>query len=255
MLAAVSHWSIWVLSLACLVNVVLGVDVEGSIVWNEVCPDIKTLHPTKVVLDGGRWKADVLRDGRFVLRDVDPGSYVFEVLARDHYFDQLRVDVTTAQPPKDGVPNTSAPAPTPTNLVVEVRPLPLGTPHNATPLPAPLPYPIKVAARQKKVYFEPKEDFSVLAMFRNNPVMLLMAGSAVMMFMMPKLLASMDPEDRKELLERQSKMMAVQNSMTNSLDVGGGLANLLGSGDAPQKPAGAAHAASPASKKGKGKKR
>jgi ER membrane protein complex subunit 7 len=38
------------------------------------------------------------------------------------------------------------------------------------------------------VYIVPKAEFSVVAMFKGNPMMLVMVGTAVLMFLMPKLL-------------------------------------------------------------------
>ncbi|KAG8936622.1 hypothetical protein FRC03_012416 [Tulasnella sp. 419] len=242
----------------------LALDVVGTIAWNDICRDVNVLKPAHVVLDSGRWKANVLRSGNFTIRDVEPGSYVLEVQARDHFFDQLRVDIV----PSDPVPTTTtlAPSATPSILTpsynVEARPIIPGTPHDIRPLPARVQYPLVLTPRAKKIYITPKQDFSIVAMFKSNPMMLMMLGSVGFMLLMPKLLSSMDPEDRKEFLERQNKMMSMQTSMKDSLDISSGFSKLLGGpdqtegtgeGDAqpPSKPSGS----SPSGKKTKGKRR
>ncbi|KIO22975.1 hypothetical protein M407DRAFT_114291 [Tulasnella calospora MUT 4182] len=223
--------------LLLLVSVVSAVDVHGSVEFNKVCLDIKALKPTRVTLDWGTYSAHVWRDGRFVLRNVEPGSYVLNVLARDHVFDQLRVDVIPKEQPeaKTDTPQTAtgitsaAPSVTPgplaplastisdPNFHIRIYPLPLGTPHYPTPSLPQLPYPIVLKPRIAKVYVEPKKDFNPIDMFRSNPIMLVMLGSVAMMFLMPKIISNMDPQDREEFLATQSKMMAMPAQLSQGI--------------------------------------
>ncbi|KIO16212.1 hypothetical protein M407DRAFT_41219, partial [Tulasnella calospora MUT 4182] len=173
------------------VSVVSAVDVHGSVEFNKVCLDIKALKPTRVTLDWGTYSAHVWRDGRFVLRNVEPGSYVLNVLARDHVFDQV------------------------SGVSVRYHCLELDrTPHYPTPSLPQLPYPIVLKPRIAKVYVEPKKDFNPIDMFRSNPIMLVMLGSVAMMFLMPKIISNMDPQDREEFLATQSKMMAMPTQLS-----------------------------------------
>ncbi|KAG8928125.1 hypothetical protein FRC01_006421 [Tulasnella sp. 417] len=259
-----------------LVSVVSAVDVHGSVEFNKVCPgphykssslnetyyltihfdihsDIKSLKPTRVTLDWGTYSAHVWRDGRFVLRNVEPGSYVLNVLARDHVFDQLRVDIVPKEKPeaKADTPQTAtgvtSAAPSVTagplaplatsisdpNFHIRIYPLPLGTPHYPTPSLPQLSYPIVLKPRSAKVYVEPKKDFNPIDMFRNNPMMLLMLGSVAMMFFTPKIIASMDPKDRDDFLAQQSKMMAMPSQISQGIS---GLAEGRSSTPASQQP-------------------
>jgi len=239
------------LLLATVVVSIAAVNVEGYIAFNDICPDIKTLNPAKVVLDTGRHSAHVWKNGKFVLYDVQPGSYVLNVLARDHVFDQFRVDVVASN---DEIAAATSPSAEPTGVdyKIQVRPYPLGTAFSAaTSLPL-LSTPLFIKPRAAKVYAEPKQDFNVINMFRGNPLMLVMLGSVAMMFMMPKMMAAMDPEERKELLERQNKMMSMHGSMAN-LDVGSSLSKLVGGGTQP--PPSPDMQAAGSSKKGKNRKR
>jgi hypothetical protein len=71
----------------------------------------------------------------------------------------------------------------PTDPLPEVHPYVLGTPFNPVS-PIILPYPITLIARSKNSYFVPRESFNVVGMFQ-NPMMLIMVFTGVMMFAMP----------------------------------------------------------------------
>jgi hypothetical protein len=71
----------------------------------------------------------------------------------------------------------------PTDSLPEVHPYVLGTPFNPVS-PIILPYPITLIARSKNSYFVPRESFNVVGMFQ-NPMMLIMVFTGVMMFAMP----------------------------------------------------------------------
>ncbi|KAG8857207.1 hypothetical protein FRB96_005881 [Tulasnella sp. 330] len=233
MLTSIQRWILLVFSGLNLALVARAIDVEGAIVYNDVCYDFYELKPTTVVLDNGLYSASVWKSGQFVFRDVEPGSYVLNVLSRDFYFDQLRVDVgqiaTEEVSTATATDNTPVPTtPTSDSPKIQVRPLPLGTPHNPTPLPPLLAYPIRLTPLKTKVYFEEKQEFSLIGMFQGNPMMLVMVGTVLMSFLMPKMLASMDPDERKELMDRQSKVMGMQSALTDQVDIGASLSKYIG---------------------------
>lgn len=87
--------------------------------------------------------------------------------------------------PTDPVPNPT----TDTSPGIDVHPYLPGTPHNP-PVPPRLAYPIKLNPLKKKIYYEPKQDFSIIAMFQGNPMMLIMVGTVLFSFLMPKLMVS-----------------------------------------------------------------
>ncbi|KAG8708264.1 hypothetical protein FRC09_001343, partial [Ceratobasidium sp. 395] len=109
-------------------------DVAGKIEWNDVCSGISELKPhTLVVLDGGAYSAGVRRSGEFVLEDVADGAYVLSVLAPDHVFDFVRIDVE--------------------NNTVLAHPHVLGTPFELSINGPTLAYPLSLSARAKNSYF------------------------------------------------------------------------------------------------------
>jgi len=174
---------------------------------------------------------------------VAPGSYVLEVLARDHVFDPLRVDVLESIIPDDTLQSSSLPSPPiatdattsddnneslppmpssespPSQALIQIRPAPLGTPFHPTHSPhfqalPLLPYPIVLNPRGQKIYVPVEKGFDIIAMFK-NPMMMMMLLAGSMVFLMPKMLENMDPDLVKDMRGRQDKMFNLQNSLQN----------------------------------------
>jgi len=192
-------------------------DIEGKIKWNDVCSRYSDLGPSQVVLDDGRLSGSVMKDGHFVISDVQPGTYLLSVQSHDHAFDTLRIDVLS------------------TNSIPEVHPYVIGTPFNPVS-PISLLYPIILTPRSKNTYFVPRESFNVVGMFQ-NPMMLIMVFTGVMMFAMPYIMKNMDPEMLDEMRERQAKMASIQSSMQSG-DIKSSISALL-AGDGEPKISGA----------------
>ena len=74
--------------------------------------------------------------------------------------------------------------------------------HSRQPLPFPLPLEPLVA---KPTFFEKREGFQWSSMFA-NPMMIMMVVTVGIMFVMPKMMANMDPEALKEMQEMQGGM-------------------------------------------------
>lgn len=216
------------LALASCYCSALAFDLQGRIQWNDICPSLRELGQASVVLDNGRHRGGVTRDGGFTIYDAPNGTYVLSVVAHDHAFDKLRVTI----------PVSSSDTP-------DIRPYVPGTPL-LPPAPIALPYPIVLQARQRADYFVKPDAFDVLAMFK-NPMMLMMVFGGVMVFAMPYLMKNMDPETLQEIQGRQARMAGIQSSLQSG-DLRSGLSELLNAGE--DKPAAAASgtkaAASPA---------
>ncbi|KAI1797804.1 hypothetical protein LXA43DRAFT_982101 [Ganoderma leucocontextum] len=176
-------------------------DLNGRIQWNEHCAGLSDLGQTQVVLDHGKLHGGVTRDGSFVIPDVPAGTYVLSVLARDHAFEQMRVDVYESE------------------TLPEVRPYFAGTPLSS-PSTVTLPYPLTLSARGKYDYFVPRESFNVLAMFK-NPMMLLMLVAGGLVLLTPMVMKNMDPEIMEEFKERHAKMTGAQNALQSGDLMGG----------------------------------
>ncbi|KAF8581379.1 hypothetical protein K439DRAFT_1636250 [Ramaria rubella] len=223
------------MSLSFLSLLVDAFDVTGKIQWNDVCHGFEDIQGARVILDDGRWFGYVRKDGRFTIPDVDPGTYILSVSSSNFQFNQLRVDVSTAEP------HASIHAYVP------------GTPLSPAP-PVSSAYPIILFARAKNVYFVEREGFDPLGMLK-SPMMLMMLATGGFLFATPYLMANMDQDTLKEVKGRQDKMYAAQNSLQN-MDIGG-LAKLLGgeSGKAPHSSKPVPTASTPGKGKGKGRKR
>ncbi|KAF9585968.1 hypothetical protein BGW38_010736 [Lunasporangiospora selenospora] len=65
-----------------------------------------------------------------------------------------------------------------------------------------LPSPLVLSPRGQSSYFVPREGFK-LSHLLANPMMLMMGFSVLMLFIMPKLMANMDPEAMQEMQEMQ----------------------------------------------------
>ncbi|KAL5498210.1 hypothetical protein ACEPAH_2340 [Sanghuangporus vaninii] len=181
--------------------------LEGRVKYNDICPDYAALGHSKVILDDGRYYGSIRRDGSFSIPDVSNGSYILTVVSLDYAFDSLRVDV---YPSGESLP--------------DVRPYIPGTPHNP-PSTVSLQYPIVLTPRHKANYFVEMQSFNALGMLR-NPMVLMMLVTAVLVFGMPYLIKSLDPDIAKELNERQARMVGIQSAVQSG-DFRSGISALL----------------------------
>jgi len=222
-----------------LFQLVSSFQLKGQIEWNSMCPDFNALHSARAVLDDGRrWSAGVLKDGTFVIRNVEPDQYVLSVLASDFLFDQVLVQVS----------NESSKPPT-------VMPYTLGTPMTDMSSPVTLPYPLRISARRRNQYYVPHEGFNLVGMFQ-NPMMLLMAFAGVMVFATPYLMKNLDTDAVKEVDERRHTVAKTQSSVP-STDIGETLSDWVGGPDGSKatKSAGKAGSTTVRTKSNKGRRK
>ncbi|KAF9575462.1 hypothetical protein EC968_003067 [Mortierella alpina] len=118
----------------------------------------------------------ISKDGRFSFSNVPEGSYLLEVQSPQYMYPSVKVVVTE----KD----------TRAHLVT----LGADWSNNDHILPLPL----SLTPRGPTSYFIPREGFKVSHLFA-NPMMLMMGFSVLMLFLMPKLMANMDPEAMEEM--------------------------------------------------------
>lgn len=173
-------------------------NLKGAIVWNQLCPDAKTLGQAKATLDDGSiYYGSITRDGSFMIPDVPEGTYIFNIVARNHIFDQYRVDVVDSLSPP------------------EVRPYLPGTPLSSTANShVTIAYPLKVHPKFKNEYFVPNQSFNVMGMLQ-SPMIMMMGAVGLMAVALPYMMKNLDPEQLKEVQESQARMAKMQSSLTS----------------------------------------
>ncbi|KAI9490584.1 hypothetical protein BDB00DRAFT_538448 [Zychaea mexicana] len=190
---------VFILIAACLVALAESATVTGSIGINAILPDIKKLRPTtRVALNGGAYSALVTANGQFEIPDVDTGSYVLEVQAIDYVFPKLRLDVVKDQ----GITRAAYTG--------------YGTSFESRGYS--VEQPLELRAKAPATYFVERKGFNVLAMFK-NPMFLMIGFSALMMFVLPKIMANMDPEALKEMSQSQADAQKMVSDMPSLSDM------------------------------------
>jgi len=155
------------------------------------------LENIRVTLNGGAYSAIPRHDGSFKLHAVPPGAYLLEVLDTQSVWPSVRIEVGTSG---------------------KVRAL---LSHSRQPLPFPLPLEPLVA---KPTFFEKREGFRWSSMLM-NPMVIMMGVTVLIMFVMPKMMENMDPEQLKEMQEMQkgglTEMLLNPNKAAERLQDGG----------------------------------
>ena len=79
----------------------------------------------------------------------------------------------------------------------------------------PIAHPLTLFANAKYDYFQPRPSFSLLVIFK-NPMVLVMIFSVVMMVIMPQMMNNLDPE-QKEQMKKQMEMQQDPTKMLSQL--------------------------------------
>ncbi|XP_034684357.1 ER membrane protein complex subunit 7 homolog [Vitis riparia] len=148
----------------------------------------------KVILNGGQWVTFLRPDGYFSFHNVSAGTHMIEVAAIGYFFSPVRVDVSARNPGKIQAALTENRKGL-TELVLE-------------PL-------------RDEQYYEIREPFSIMSVVK-SPMGLMMGFMLIVMFLMPKLVENMDPE---EMRRAQEEMRNQGVPSLSSLLPGAGRAN------------------------------
>jgi ER membrane protein complex subunit 7 len=191
---------------------------------------------TKISVNHGEFITYSRTDGNFTLYDLTPGIYLIDVLSVNHHFSQVKCQY---RPDDADVLENKKPA---LSCLEYMYP---GAPKRV------LDQILIIHALAEIQYFEERKSgwLMVSSLFK-NPMLLMMVVMVGMMYMMPKLMEDMNPEERAQM----KKQMAMQQDpvkMLGDLFTGGG-----GSGSAEETTTGAATMSegSSGSKKKSGKK-
>ncbi|CAH8274630.1 unnamed protein product [Arabidopsis lyrata] len=128
----------------------------------------------KVILNGGQHVTFLRPDGYFTFHKVPAGTHLIEVYAMGYFFSPVRVDVSARHRGKVQATLTETRRSL-TELVLE-------------PLRA-------------EQYYEMREPFSVMSIVK-SPMGLMVGFMVVVVFLMPKLMENIDPEEMKSAQEQ-----------------------------------------------------
>lgn len=131
------------------------------------------LSNVKVILNGGQNVTFLRPDGYFSFHNVPAGTHLIEVAAIGHFFSPVRVDVSARNPGKVQAALTENRKGL-TELVLE-------------PL-------------REEQYYEIREPFNVMSLVK-SPMGLMMGFMLIVVFLMPKLVENMDPEEMRRAQE------------------------------------------------------
>ncbi|XP_032803492.2 endoplasmic reticulum membrane protein complex subunit 7 [Petromyzon marinus] len=139
----------------------------------------------RVLVEGGEYVGLLRTDGSFTVHNVPSGSYVVEVASPSFKFDPVRVDITTKG---------------------KIRARKLNYIKSSEVVP--MPYPLRMRAFGTPNYFMKRETWKWTD-FLFNPMVLMMALPLLIVFLLPKVMNTNDPEMRKEM--EQSMNMLTPN--------------------------------------------
>jgi len=162
------------------------------------------------VLDHGRFEAHLKRDGSFSIKKVPSGVYIFEIASNEYAFDRYWIDV-----------NADA-------KVVRASKWTPGTQYEASSKFA-AQYPLVLIPLGKYGYFTPREKFNWLSMIQ-NPMVLMPLLALGAMYVMPKMMEGLDPEELKEVQERQQRLLGGMTGANGGpqVDIAERLASMFG---------------------------
>jgi hypothetical protein len=134
---------------------------------------------TRITINDGEYITHTKPDGSFIFHNVGPGTHLLQAQSLTYLFSQVKIQLLESA--------MSSP-----KCIEYVYP---GATKQA------IPHPLILTAHAKYDYFEKRQGFSLLAMLK-NPMVLMMLFSVVLMFMMPKMLENLDPEQQEQFKQR-----------------------------------------------------
>ncbi|XP_052175365.1 ER membrane protein complex subunit 7 homolog [Diospyros lotus] len=131
------------------------------------------LSNVKVILNGGQKVTFIRPDGYFSFHNVPAGTHLIEMTAIGYFFSPVRVDVSARNPGKVQAALTENRRAL-TELVLEPM--------------------------REEQYYEIREPFSIMSVVK-SPMGLMIGFMLIVMFVMPKLVENMDPEEMRRAQE------------------------------------------------------
>ena len=156
--------------------------IEGRLQFPDGTPFNAT---TAITLNHGEFRTYSKVDGSFIFRNVPSGVHQLDVQSTTHHFGQVKIQLLdnngdgTMDPPK---------------CVEYAYP---GAAKKA------IEHPVTMTAYATFQYFEKRPAFSIFVILK-NPMFLMMAFSVGMMFLMPKMMEGLDPEEKARMREQMA---------------------------------------------------
>ena len=145
-------------------------------------PDDSKLNTTRITLDDGEYTAYTKEvDGSFCFYNVGPGVHLLDVQSNHLMFSQVKVQLL-----KDAMNDPK---------FVEY------------PYAGAAKFPLTkliLTAHASYEFFQPKPGFSPFTMLK-NPMVLMMIVSIGLMFLMPKMMEGLDPEQQEQMRQQEQQ--------------------------------------------------
>ena len=145
---------------------------------------------TRITLNNGEYTTYARSDGSFRIYNVPSGIHQLDIDSTIYHFGQVKIQLL--EDSMDAPKCLEYPFPGAAKRAIK--------------------YPLSLSPKATKDYFQVKKGFSILALFK-NPMVLMMVFSAGMMFMMPKMMEGLDPEEKA----RMKQQMQAQQDPTKML--------------------------------------
>ena len=157
-------------------------------------------------------------DGNFTIHDIKPGVYIIDIISPIHHFSQVKClykptnkSELLTQQQQSSLPTTEDTKATkkPVFSCIEYH-YPGATKRNIDESNL-----LVLTALASYEYFETKRGFSLLSILK-NPMVLMMILTGGIMYMLPKMMEGMDPEERA-MMQKQIQMQQNPTQMMSNL--------------------------------------
>ena len=133
----------------------------------------------RISLNGGEYWAYSRFDGSFVVDDVAPGTYNLDVLSAQFAFSRYKVNVRPGHASR-------------------IQALEYAYPGAQK---VPVAHPLTIQPHGRLTYFVARQTYG-LAQVLKNPMILMMGFTMLMVFVMPRMMKGMDPEEMEKMQEQ-----------------------------------------------------
>jgi hypothetical protein len=194
------------LFMSLLISQVHGGQIEGKL---EV-PDpqshiaLPPLNSTLLTLNDGEFSTySIPPTNSFVFHNVPPGVHVLDVHSTHYHFSQIKIQILDEEDADKDTDATTPPTSPSPKCIEYFYP-------GATKKP--IPHPLVLYANAEYQYYQPRPTFSPFSILR-SPMILIMIFSVGMMFVMPKMMGELDPDQKQQM----KKQMEAQQDPTKML--------------------------------------